>query len=313
MKKPLIYIIILLFVSTSSFMVQAKTKKLPVAHLFKINGLVEYSKPGKKWRKVRRNKIIFDGTRVRTQADASVKILDQETNTILALQAQSEISIENRKINLVSGKLTKEKDVGNLMKGLQKRFKTSQKYATVRRAAKKKKKLKLLTSNITLSSDYPELVWENLGDDYEYKIHVGGQTLEVPESEQDVVRFKVPTLTEGENAYTIDALEDDEVVTSSKPKKINWMSEADRSQVNQQVKSIQEIDSEGFLLGNYLEEQGLLVPALDQYAAFFENSEDDPDDNQMRPLLIQVYALLKLNKLRHEEVKIYNEIKFESE
>jgi len=46
---------------------------------------------------------------------------------------------------------------------------------------------------------------------------------------------------------------------------------------------------------------------MDQYENFLENY---PDDNEVRPFLIQVYSKLNLTHLKNEELETYNEIKF---
>jgi hypothetical protein len=84
------------------------------------------------------------------------------------------------------------------------------------------------------------------------------------------------------------------------------MSEKEQAQLLNQKKAIEEIDPEnGFLLGNFLEEKGLIVAAMDYYRHFFERN---PEENQMRPFLIKVYSDLRLSQLKKAEINRYNAI-----
>ena len=60
-------------------------KRQPAGMLIEVKGKIEYSKKGKKWRKVRRNKFIYDKYFVRVGDGGSVKFLNQETNETTAL------------------------------------------------------------------------------------------------------------------------------------------------------------------------------------------------------------------------------------
>ncbi len=58
-----------------------------------------------------------------------------------------------------------------------------------------------------------------------------------------------------------------------------------------------------FMLTNYLEEQGLHIAAMDAYREYFLQN---PEDNDMRPLLIRSYNDLKLSNLQESEARLYN-------
>jgi len=47
----------------------------------------------------------------------------------------------------------------------------------------------------------------------------------------------------------------------------------------------------------------MYVAAMDAYREYFQQN---PDDNDMRPLLIQSYQDLKLSNLRESEARLYN-------
>ena len=66
-------------------------KRQPAGMLVDVSGSVEYSKKGKKWRKVRRNKFVYDKYLVRVGDGGSVKFLNQETNETTTLNPGSEV------------------------------------------------------------------------------------------------------------------------------------------------------------------------------------------------------------------------------
>jgi hypothetical protein len=47
----------------------------------------------------------------------------------------------------------------------------------------------------------------------------------------------------------------------------------------------------------------MYVAAMDAYREYFQQN---PEDNDMRPLLIQSYQVLKLSNLRESEARLYN-------
>ncbi len=64
-------------------------------------------------------------------------------------------------------------------------------------------------------------------------------------------------------------------------------------------------DESGFLYAGLLKDNGLLVPALDEYNRFFEEFSDDEDINELRPFLIEVYTRLRLEEMKMAELKKY--------
>ncbi len=66
---------------------------------------------------------------------------------------------------------------------------------------------------------------------------------------------------------------------------------------------LEQIGDDIFLETNLLESNGLYVAAMDAYR---EDFRENPEDNDMRPLLIQSYQDLKLSNLRESEARLYN-------
>ncbi len=82
--------LITLVLFLSAFALQpALAKKIPVGMLVEIQGKIEYSKKGKRWKKVRRNKFIYKNYLVRIGADSTIKFLNQKTNETTLLTANS--------------------------------------------------------------------------------------------------------------------------------------------------------------------------------------------------------------------------------
>ena len=86
----------------------------------------------------------------------------------------------------------------------------------------------------------------------------------------------------------------------AKESKFEVLSESDEEKL---FAVLEQIGDDIFLETNLLEEQGMYVAAMDAYREYFD---ENPDDNDMRPLLIQSYQSLKLSNLREREARLYN-------
>ena len=179
--------------------------------LVDIKGKIEYSKKGKRWKKVRRNKFVYANYLVRVSADSSIKFLNQETNETTLLTANSKIKFSKKGLEVLEGSLGGTDAGGGLLSGLSKQFKKTQKYTTVRRAAKKGGiNLKLATN--TISADFSELAWENAGADYSYRLHLGAKdrktntwtdsaVYDVPATEDEVVRTTIKPFSKKQKLF----------------------------------------------------------------------------------------------------------------
>ncbi|CAN2041808.1 Secreted protein [Candidatus Magnetomoraceae bacterium gMMP-15] len=300
-KSLVIFFAIMLYVCTAM-----ASSKAPVAMLLQPQGQVEYSKDGQKWKKVKRNKFLFEGYRVKTGADARCKLINQQTNLITKMGINSEVEIHADGIKAISGNLIESSSEVNLLAGLKRMFAKAQKYTVVRRAAKKKGKIKLITiKNITLSDDYPDLVWKNLGSEYSYRLIIDNRVFDVQPSSDDMVRFKLNQMKPGEFNYTVQVIKDGKIVYSPEKKRsLKWMSDNEKKDFKKGKNAINQLGAENsFLIGYYMETYELTVAAMDQYRQFFS---ENPDENEMRPFLIKVYNDLKLTNLKKEETDRYN-------
>jgi hypothetical protein len=78
------------------------------------------------------------------------------------------------------------------------------------------------------------------------------------------------------------------------------MSKSDEKKLKSQTKKLTD---DVFVLTDVLEANGLFVAAMDAYREHFQ---ENPDDNDMRPLLIKSYNDLKLSNLKQSEARLYN-------
>ena len=169
--------------------------------LVEIKGKIEYSKNGKRWKKVRRNKFVYKDYLVKVNADSSVKFMNQETSETTQLTANSKVKITSEGLQALEGSLGDTNSGGGLLAGLSKQFKKTQKYTTVRRSVQKEGiHLKLATNTIT--KEFSELAWETAGANYSYRLHLGKQdrktkewsdsaVYDVPATSEEVVRAKI--------------------------------------------------------------------------------------------------------------------------
>ena len=288
---------------------QAIAKEPPVAKLVQIEGAVEYSRNGTKWNPVRRTKYLFPGYQIRTGADGSGKLISQETGKSQKLGANSLIEVTSGSITLVDGRLSEPKEEStSLFQSLMNKFAKAQRYTTVRRSVTTgdeptcDSKVRTIR-NVTLSPSHSDLVWRNACPEFSYRLVIdSGEAIEVPaQSTSEMIRYQVAGIDTGEHSYRVEVLDKDGTVyIPKKDSKFTLMSAGDEKEVLGQVG---QFGDDVFLTTNYLEQNGLHVAAMDAYREYFQ---ENPDDNDMRPLLIQSYQALKLSDLRENEARLYN-------
>ena len=286
---------------------EALAKSPPVAMLSQVKGKIEYSKNGTKWKKVRRNKFLFEGYLVRTGADGTAKLINQTTQMSRDVSPNTEFKLTAKGGELISGHLAAPtKATGSMGDSLTKRFAKAQRYTTVRRSVNKKKKMRLNTiKSITLSATYPDLVWQGMGSDISYRVNIDGTSHDVAAVSGSMVRFTVPALSAGKHSYKVELIKDGQVIYGPKTQgKITWLGGSTLASFNQGLNAVKE-DAPGddFLVANYMEESGLAVAAMDTYQKYFAENSDDID---MYPMLIKSYHDLKLKEMKKAEAVKYN-------
>ncbi|MCP4749599.1 MAG: hypothetical protein GY866_01780 [Proteobacteria bacterium] len=305
MKKLILILSLCIFVGG---MVYAG-KRDPVGVLFQVKGKVEYTKNGTKWKKVRRNKFLFDGYVIRTGPAGSGKVTMKESGKNTEIGPNSVVKVTKKGLKAQSGSLTASQSSGKLMSGLMKKFTKSQSYTTVRRSHKKSAIKLDAVREIALTDDHPYLVWDNLGSKYQYTLTLGDKTYNVPASKGDIVRVKVKPFA-GEQDYKITALKNGNAVVALKPYKSRgqkknhtavWLNSSKKLEIQDSVRDIQETYGENsFMLGSFYEKQEMWVASMDQYKQYLQ---ENPDEIEMTPYLFRVYKKLKLKDTYKRELE----------
>jgi len=303
-----------LFISVF-LMSPAVAKKVPVGMLVEIQGNIEYSKKGKRWKKVRRNKFVYKNYLVRVGANSTIKFLNQKTNETTLLNANSLVKVTPDGLEVKEGSLGETSSGGGLLTGLSKQFSKTQKYTTVRRSVEKKGiHLKLATN--TVSEEFPELAWETAGSSFSYRLHLGDKdrktktwkdssVYDVKATSDEIVRAKIE-LPNKKQKYFVEVLDGSgKVAFTTKPANVKVLKGKKLNKFLEQKDKLKSMDESGFLYAGLLKDNGLLVPALDQYTEFFQEFSEDEDINELRPFLIEVYSRLRLASLKSVELKKY--------
>jgi len=277
--------------------------------LIRPEGLVQYSRDGQKWSAVMRNKFLYADDQIQTGKNSTCRLLNQQNSTIQFLAENSQILINKNGIVKKYGLLTSKGSVTHLLGDMHKKYFKALRSAVIRRSVTKSPTFELKTAkSITISSVYPDLVWQHLGAEYSYRLSIDSHQFNISaDTDSSTVRYTVPTLNSGQHDYFVTVLKDGiPLFEPSKKLKLYVMSDQEQTELLTQKKAIEDIDPEnGFLMGNFLEEKGLIVAAMDYYRQFFEKN---PDENQMRPFLIKIYSDLQLSHLKSVEINKYNTI-----
>jgi hypothetical protein len=285
--------------------------KDPVAILSQAEGKVEYSKDGKEWKEVKRNKFLFPGTMIRTGGDGKGKVTNKISGDSFDLGGDTEFSVDDKGINTKKGKLAKAEASSQLAANLMKKFDNSQSYTTVRRSHSVKEIKIDAARELVVYSNFPYVVWESVGSEYNYKLIVGKKTYDVAASKDDIIRAKIDGFT-GTQTYRIDVYKGSKKEMEMEPFKqkgetaertITWLEGAEQKKVDDSIAALQqEYPDNLFMMGNYYEDQGLYVAAMDQYRKYLK---DNPDEVEMAPYLFRVYKKLKLEKVYKTELEAY--------
>jgi len=302
MKTKLIvwYIVFFLFIQVQPGMANLNP---PAFLLIKAEGTVEYCKAQKKWKRIRRNKFLFDQYQVRTLQNSSCQLIDEKNQKSYVLLENSQIKISNQQIVSIKGKLTENQKPGHFENYWEKKFTKVQEYTAALRT-KMNKNIKMIIKNIVISNDFPEIVWENQGSEYSYRLHLNSKIYQVSGVEGPIVRYIPKRLPPGKYPYKVEVVDEfgDVISSSNKKTSLTWLSEEESQKIVERIHEIETHFNNSFIVANYLEDKGLNVPAMDNYNRYFS---DNPNENEMRPYLINIYRKLGLKTLRNAECKRY--------
>lgn len=283
----------------------------PVAKITQIEGGVEFSRDGENWSRVTRNKYLFEGYQVRTAGDGSAKVLNQGSGVTHDLGENTTIAIGDGEIDLVAGaNFSEPADAGgSFWQAMINKFSTTQRYTTVRRSVKKSgDAVRIGTArDVTLSDEFNELVWTNVGPEYAYRLTIDEDVIDVrPSSTGEMIRYEVSGLEPGTHSYKVEVMLDGEVqYAPRRASELVWLAGDDESRILAELEAIESdpLRNDAFVIADFLESNGLLVAAMDVYRGYFS---EYPEDNDMRPFLIKSYHDLKLLELKEKEAITYN-------
>ena len=299
----------LLLVSVMMGMSQMTMGKAPpVAKLVQTEGKVEYSRNGNSWIPVRGTKYLFEGYMIRTGSKSGGKLINQQSGMAQQLGSNSRIEVKADSVFLVSGNLTPPKEESSsIFQSLMNKFAKAQRYTTVRRSvtsgdeASCDNKVRTIKT-VTVSPSHPDLVWRDACPEFSYRLVIDGTAVAVPaQSTSEMIRYSVNDVKPGEHTYRVEVIDKDGTVYI--PRKESSFVVIDEAGDQKLTQDLSMFADDVFMQTNYLEENGLHVAAMDAYREYFQ---DHPDDNDMRPLLIQAYQELKLSNLRESEARLYN-------
>jgi len=200
--------------------------------------------------------------------------------------------------------------IHNFLDEIHEQFMNALRYSIVQRSVSSvHANLELNTAKkVTISRKYPDLVWQHIGPEFSYRLIIDGQYYEISvDKHASFVRFTTSELESGPHKYMVQVLKDGQVVYHPlKSHTLYVLSDKEQDDLLEEKQFIEKINPENrFLLGNYMEEKGLIVVAMDEYRRFFEKY---PDENQMRPYLIKIYNQLNLSDLKLAEIERYNTV-----
>jgi hypothetical protein len=306
MKLKVVGLAILFASVISGFTSTVLAREAPVAKLVQVEGDVKYSRNGTNWRPVRRTKYLFSGYQIKTGGDGNGKLINQSTGMSQKLGPNTHIEVEKQDIMVVSGSLSKPtRESTSIWESLSNKFAKAQRYTTVRRGAGESptcdNKVRTVKS-VTLSETFPDLVWRNACPEFSYRLVIEGQTMEIPaESSSEMIRYTVSGMAPGEYSYHVEVLDKDGTVYIPRSgSTFIWLDSRKESALSKQLKKA---GDDVFVQTDLFESNNMHVAAMDAYREYFR---ENPDDNDMRPLLIKSYQDLKLSNLRENEARLYN-------
>jgi hypothetical protein len=274
----------------------------PVALLVNGSGTLKFSKNGNQWSPINRNKFLFIGDYVKTGHDGSCKLIFQDSNHAKYIENNSQAIVKEDDLELLAGNATESNTkTFNLMDNLRRKFAVIQRYTTVQRSKSSQPKFSLPKS-LVISKQYPTLAWENVGSQYSYRLIFQGKTYSIPKTRLSIIRYKLNHYQPGKHEYTV-CLINNNKEQLRKTSTIVCLTEKESEAIVFQEENVRKISNQGFLLGHFMDEKGLKVPALDYYLRFFENDKYDTD---IYPFLIKIYDDLGMKRIAKKEKTAFN-------
>ncbi len=323
------FLVLALTMVTEQVVAEQTDIAAPVLKLMAPEGEVEYSLDGTAWRDAPRIKYLFDGYMVRTGKGSSARLVNQESGTIQTLAAESKVEIMDRGVVVHQGSLSKPRnDDTSIWQSILKKFSVAQKYTTVRRAPGGCDPKVLTASTLTVSSAYPDLVWRNACPEYRYRLLIqpapqrktarnNGMTnpepvvvtIEIPpQATSEMIRYSLADLKPATYQYRVQVLDNDGVIFS--PRNGSEVTVLDDGLEAELGEALASAEGDILMQTQILVDRGLLVASMDLLRAYFD---EFPRENDLRPLLAEAYARLRLESLRQAESRLYFALMAEQE
>jgi len=310
MKNFIVFVVLTyIFVGTSF-----AGKKDPIGMIFGVEGKVEYNKTpyDNKWRKVRRNKFIFEGYQIRTDIKSSAKIALKKTGETFVVKEDSIINVTKSGLTTINGSIKQFENQNKLLGGLMKRFKKSQSYTTVRRSAEKSGISIDAVRNVVISSESPIIMWESVGIDYRYELEVGYNTYLIP-PDTGIIEAVIDTFS-GKRKFNIKVFKGDKFIMETgkyrsrgrmKERFIKILSRSEQRNIRNAIEAINDnFGDNSFMLGSFYERKKMWFAALEQYKSYLN---ENPEELEMEPYVFALYKKLKFKKTYKDELSIWNE------
>ncbi|MBF0451263.1 MAG: hypothetical protein HQK75_11215 [Candidatus Magnetomorum sp.] len=296
-----IYIAVL--ISVIIFQAESYAKRGPVGLLIQVQGDVYHSYRGKSEKKVYRNMFLFSGSTIVTKAGSTCRLIDQINSTLIDLSENTEIQLIDNGIHVVKGNISEGPINGGLLNGIRRKYARAQRYSSIQRNARKKVEIDFFTAkSMTISKKYPDIVWENLGPEYTYILHISGKAFVIKPSndEKDLVRYSLIDILPGQYSYQVEVVKNDTVVATSKADhQIIVLSDKEQLDIDNSGECLKKISSNNpFLQAYILDDKGLTVAAMDLLR---EDSSQNHHNNDTRLFLIKTYSDLELKKCKAKE------------
>jgi len=275
----------------------------PVALLVNGTGTLTFSKDGNQWAPINRNKLLFNGDYVKTGKDGSCKLIFHDSHYTKYIENNSQAILKEGNLELLAGNASELKlKTFNLLDNLKRKFAVIQRYTTVQRSKSSTPKF-TLPKVLIVSKQYPTFAWESIDSQYRYRLMIQGKSYDISNSDNSIIRYNINTLKPGKYEYTVSAINNDKECFRESATVI-CLSEKQSEQIAAQEENVRQISDQGFLLGNFMDDKGLKVPALDHYLRFFENGKYDTD---IYPFLIKVYEDLGMKRIAKKERTLFNQ------
>jgi hypothetical protein len=275
----------------------------PVALLVNGTGSLTFSRDGNQWTPINRNKLLFQGDYVKTGNDGSCKLIFHDSDYTKYIENNTHAIVKESDLELLAGNVSESNTkTFNLLDNLRRKFAIIHRYTTVQRS-KASKPLFTLPESLLVSKQYPTIAWENIGPQYDYRLIYLGKSYFIPKSDQPIIRFNLTVFKPGKHEYFVSVINNNKEILK-KSAMLECLSEKESDAIFAQENTVRQISDQGFLLGHFMDEKGLKIPALDHYLRFFENGKYD---DEVYPFLIKVYIDLGMKRIAKKESNIFNQ------